>query len=397
MKHSGFNINNYTIHFFLITLLAFSCLLIYAFPNNITSDQTSILPLDSFSRFPPFRDGITTCLIFEIYKFVVHPPLEFINTHMRILVMLLYVASSYLLAITILKEKKYIYLFVLFLFSSRLPYLWLSRELIYGFFLCLAILAFLKKWHPVLTSILLVCLAHAKPELVLVSVAFFVVLVEQYFRQRKTCFWVVFIFVGLNFLFLLPEITNHRIGHLGDRSFDSFGQHYADLFHKHQLTPLSDSFHESKDYIKVIFPKAKTMSDIILHYPSQYYDFLFLSLAHGFKRTVFLFHILLLFVFIIFRYRRLDGGNNDLFQKLFFLSLVGYIPLILFSYPHVRYMARYYPIVIIFILSFVENFDGTKIQKKFVSGVLYAALGVNIFCFIYTLPQLTSMNYWFPD
>ena len=138
------------------------------------------------------------------------------------------------------------------------------------------------------------------------------------------------------------------------------------------------------------------MKEIILKHPKKYYDFLCLSVGHGMKRMFVLFHVLLIFIFIIYKSVRKGWYRMDLFGKLLLLSLIGTIPYVLFSFPHIRYLARYYPLAIILLLSFIENCkdDKTVLLSKWLIGV---GVGINTLIFLNSLKMLTSGIYWFPD
>jgi len=214
-------------------------------------------------------------------------------------------------------------------------------------------------------------------------------------KKRLMCL-TVGLFLGLNALIVAPHMLNedkHRGPH---RTYLAFEQHYAALVYKHQIAPVENPFMRSPRYMDSIFPGAKSMKEIVLKYPKKYYDFLCLSIGHGMKRLAVLFHVLLFFIFIIYNSIRKGRYQIDLFGKLFLLSLIGTIPYLLFSFPHIRYLAKYYPLVIILLLSFIENCkdDKTVLRSKWLIGV---GVGINILIFLNSLKLLTSGIYWFPD
>ncbi len=85
-------------------------------------------------------------------------------------------------------------------------------------------------------------------------------------------------------------------------------------------------------------------------------------------------------------------------------SFVGVIPFVLFSYPHIRYFARYYPIAGVLVLSAVERIaslpDGPRRNIAFSGAVVCLALALaenvrRISTNWALLPDLD--RYWFPD
>ncbi len=381
-----------------IIFLVISCSIILLFPNQISSDQSFIKYKFSFKFYPYLTDGIITFLIVGLYNLFLNPPLEHLNTHIRILAMIGYTGAAFLLAKALLFQRKWIFVFLVLLFTSRYPFLWLSRELIIGIFLTLAILGFIKKWNPFWVCLLIVFLGHTKPELLLVSLVFFIFLLRGHWKDQKLSLKLLAVYMGLNILLVIPSMLTPQGDWGSKRSFVSFGQHYAALVNKHQISPIDNPFLDYDHFTKAIFSKAENMKEIIFQYPKQYYDFLCLSLGHGIKRMIVVFNVLLFFIFLI--YRSIINGtyNIDLLGRLFFISLIGCIPLVLFSFPHIRYLARYYPIAILVILSYVQQVHLINRQQNLTCGFLIiGGLIVNILFFMNSLTHLSSKIYWFPD
>lgn len=380
-----------------IGLVLFFSWLIIANPNLIQGDQNVINYHFSLSSYPVFTDGIVSISIPGIYNSIIHPSSNQIAIHIRILTMILYTASAYLMAKLILTKRRMILLFMLFLFSSRFPMLWLSRELYIGVFLFLSVTAMVKRWNPFLTTVLIVLCGQTKPEMFVVSLMFMSYYLVQLWSQKKLCWKLIIMYIVLNFIIISPQIFGITRAGENDRAFFSFGQHYAALFHQHQVSPLSDPFAQSVAYVRAVFPGAENMKDIISKYPSAYLDYVALSIFHGIKRSIVLFHFLLFSLFLIPYHWIKQNDYPDQLMKLVIISLIGLGPMVLFSFPHIRYLARYYPLIILAVLSFVEKLNKQGKNIEVFNNIIYLSLTVNLYIYFTTLDGLSSGNYWFPD
>jgi hypothetical protein len=91
-------------------------------------------------------------------------------------------------------------------------------------------------------------------------------------------------------------------------------------------------------------------------------------------------------------------------EKTLYLSFIGFAPFVLFSYPHVRYMARYYPIFLLLVLTALERVLAIE-DRALRRPVLLTSglcLGVSL---LENLRRLSAglayvgelEQYWFPD
>ena len=391
--------------FVLSAFVLFSMSVLFFFPKEIVFDQNFIDHKFELKDLTTSYDGKTLVLLIGIFNAIFSLGKEYLNPQIKIFAMLFYVIPAFFLAKIVLREPKYLVIFTIILFTSRFPFLWLSSELFTGGLLFLVIISVIRKSNPVLTGTLLVILAFTKADSLFLSFAFSLYLLVTKGSIKERVFLVAtFFFVAFAFLpGIFSDLPLSRI--YGNRGFISFTQHYSALVEKHQIIkPVPNPWEGVKEYRTGIIPKANSISSLIREYPKVYYDFLFLSFGHGVKRIVTLFNILLLFIPIIFLYtrKRKKTDNFNAFHKLFYISLLGFLPMILFSFPHIRYMARYFPLFIIFILSFKEQFSVNDPEKKKYSAVSNAILGgsisLNAFLFLDNIIKIKTIdNFWFPD
>ena len=85
--------------------------------------------------------------------------------------------------------------------------------------------------------------------------------------------------------------------------------------------------------------------------------------------------------------------NKRKIHTIIFLFLLGIIPITLLGYTHIRYFARYYPLIIfIIILGLREVLERKKGARLF---LLYL-FPVGLFQ-IFQLRHVFMSGYWFPD
>jgi hypothetical protein len=393
--------------FLFIFLLLVSAIIITGYTKPIIYDQaTAKYKLD---YYPAISYGIVPHLAIGVYNKVIQPSEAAQNIHIKILAMLLFMTAAFVLARSVLQNNRLTALFLLFLVLSRYPFLWLSTELIIAAALFLAIWVMIKGFHPLIVSLTFVLMAFSKPEMALVAVVF---LVYYGIRLKKSGTPVRILIIGFfafSLLLVAPGIIGQGTDYFSgeNRSYFSFGQHYAALVAKHQVSKsVPDPWEEYYRYLEADFPGTANMLDVWFKYPLKYFDFVMLSIGHGLVKCVQLFHmlwILLVMIPVFYIRKRIKLLPAE---KMILLSLIGCIPFILFAFPHIRYLARYYPLVIILTLMFLKRLLDEKWKEKtvykyavFISiGVILTAVIINIFLFVHNLAVIdTVKEFWFPD
>lgn len=381
---------------FVLTLGALA--LIYFVPSRLFFDQDFVKYRFSWSRFPSFEEGIVSYLFVGIYNRLISPPVEQLNAHIKMLALIMYVTSSYLMARALLKEQKSLCLFTIIIFSSALPFLWLSSELFAGALMALIMLGFVSGWRPFLLCLVIAVFGHVKPDLILISLAFMLYLLFTRCSGIAKRLMLLGAYVLLNALLIFPGLLLNGFQFKVDRSFNSIAQHYGYLVEPHQIMPNAPGgFADGAAYMKAVFPKATNVKELVLNYPKKYYDYVILSLGHGFKRVLRLFHVFLLFIPFIYQSAKRGTYRLEIIDKLFLISLIGFVPLILFSFPTIRYMARYYPVAILIVLSYVEKMKQKGASGFLMEGLVWSGIMMNCFLFYHASFQWSTGVFWYPD
>ncbi|MEW6055145.1 MAG: hypothetical protein AB1540_00905 [Bdellovibrionota bacterium] len=386
---------------FFLAIFSLSAAIILGFPQDIRFDQQLIRYVFSFKDFPSFDDGVISHLIAGFYNRFVAPSAESLNQHFRFLAMTGFLTSAFLLCRLVVRDWRLRCIFLAFLMLSRLPFLWLSTELFTATAFCVALIGMLENWKPHWLALALVMLANTKPDLILVATAllgYAVFFEPSHKRQRLR---LVSCFIGFEVLLWIPGFIANGNQFFGNRGFMAFAQHYSDLVYPHQAAAqAADPWLQPEKYMERIFPKAQSIRDLVLHYPVKYFDFLTLSLGKGFKNLIRLFGFLaLLFPMRIAFLNRMPLTR---FEKIVGITLVGFVPFFLLSYPHVRYMTRYYPAFVILLAAWTERLPDPKKGKTHIKRYAYAtmamALAFQAFLFFRDLHALSFGGYfWFPD
>jgi hypothetical protein len=86
------------------------------------------------------------------------------------------------------------------------------------------------------------------------------------------------------------------------------------------------------------------------------------------------------------------------------MSLSGLVPVVLFSYLHVRYIARYFPVFLIIIFQYVETLNHSEKIKKPKNVIIAAWVIICIYSALQAgdlIKNISSINslrlFWFPD
>ncbi len=398
--------DNWIILFFIFIVLV-SALVIANYTKPIIYDQ--VVAKYKLDYYPRLSNGLFSHLLIGFYNTIIQPSDALQNIHIKIFAMLLFMTSAFLLARSILKKSWLVAVFLILILLSRFPFLWFSTELIVAAMTFLAIWVTHKRFHPVVISIVLALMAFSKPELILTAS---VILVYNAFllrKSRKAMGILLITFIVFSILIVTPGIVKYGNSYFAseNRSFITFGWHYAALFGKHQVSEQAEQpWAQYTRYLAANFKGAKTMMDVWLKYPLKYFDFLLLSIGHGLIKVTELFHFLwiLLPAAPLFYFR--EKIKLILAEKTILLSFIGCIPFVVLSFPHIRYFARYYPLVVILILMFLKRLLDTQWKEKplykyavYVSfAVILVTAIINLYLFANNLAAIdTVKEFWFPD
>ena len=322
-----------------VGLCAAAAWVILAFPKPAVFDQARLLAARFEAPFhpsPPY--GFTAQLAVIAIKAVVPAAGPALHEWVRLLAMLCYAGAAAALAARLLASRALVAAFLVFLFASLYPLLWLSTELVAGCFLCLALLAWSAGWPHAATGALLALLALCKPELGLVSAALLAVWLPRC-ASRSESYALAGSFAGTLALLLLPGVLLAGPAYLvryggGERGFASFAQHFAAL-----VAPLQLAEGAPNPWLE----------------PRPYLDFVALSVAKGVRKAGFVASWAALAVPVLVVSRRRTGVRLDDPERAMLATFIGVLPFVLLSYPHIRYFARYYPLFLLLLLRSVER------------------------------------------
>jgi hypothetical protein len=334
---------------------------ILAWPKPAVWDQARLLE----SRFeapyhpaPPY--AMTAQLVVIALKALVPAGGPALHEWVRLAAMLCYAGASAALAARVLESRALLAAFLAFLFASQYPLLWLSTELFAGGLLCLVLLGLFAGWPRSLVGVLLALLALAKIELVLVAGALLVAWLPHC-RSHREALALAGAFAASLLLLLLPGLALEGPGYLTSygatgRGFATFAQHFAALVAPLQIAPdAPNPWLHPAPYLERAFPGARTLRDVVAMPGLPYLDFVALSLARGLRKAGFVANWAALAVPILVWARRRSGVTLDPREKACLATFAGVLPFVLVSYPHIRYLARYYPLFLILVLRSVER------------------------------------------
>jgi hypothetical protein len=377
---------------------------IWLVPQPIVYDQTFIkTALEPLNSFPAFEDGVFSGLFARGLGLLLRPDAGNLNQLFRSISAILFVGATYpLLLLTTRKESTRV-IAVLLLFGSRYPFLWLSSELLAGALLTLSITAFALK-RPGLSGLLLASFALCKPDLILPAAG---VAAAYLWLEKSGRLLLVSVFVGTLAAMNAPGVWLHGVAHFqGTRSWLAFAQHYSDLFAPHQFNPAlsEEPFGNALRNVGASLPGASNLREMLLRYPMRYVDYFALSQVHFLKRLVAVFHLFLVAMLFLFVSRE---GRQVFTRKPLApialagaASLIGLLPIMMITFVHARYLARYVPLLLCIFAGAVETRlpELTPRSRRVAYGLLGAAFFVQALLFVVGLYSVRNgVNFWMPD
>jgi hypothetical protein len=374
-----------------IVIILFQGVLIVLKPVAPIYDQTFI-GYSVTQGYPSMEAGISSLLIVGSIHWLTNTDLVTLNSIVRLLVATIYTASAGLFSWSFFTRNhaKWLYApLMLIVFLSGFPFLWLSTELLAGAFLFLSLWSILESRPLLLTSFFIALYSFAKPDLIVSGAVLCLYVFLTQIGSAKQKLRGGLLIAGTMFLFLIPIVLYNGVSAIwhGNRSFFSFSQHYASLVSGHQIGFAPDPWANSADYVQASFGKVYSVRQVIESSPAKYVDFLFLSMSQSF-RNLFATGFLFTLSFSIFGFWR----RRDRFQGLILIIFgVSFLTITLFAYMHIRYQARFYPIMLA--LTLIAMPSTNKWQK------ILLVLGMLVFTgYLLLLTNgIFVHGYWFPD
>ncbi len=377
-------------------LIIFSGIRIYSSHEQPIFDQKALIYFSFAEGYPRLEQGITSTLIVGIvHYFKPYEPLSS-NAIIRTLASCLYLASGSLLAWA-LKKRYYLglpwfALFILLIFTSRFPFLWLSSELFAGAFLMLVMWSVINEYHFVLIAFFVALFSLAKPDLILPGLALGIILAVYDRKRFQNKILSVFLIMLIIAAFVLPGLMSEGPSYLqlSNRSFISFCQHYADVVSDHQIIrPVPNPWLECQTYVIAGFGNRHSILTIIKSNWARYMDFMFLSLSRSLRKMVASNLIFLMPLSIAALWKMQQKKIKVAMLSVFVINL-GLITML--SYFHVRYQTRYYPPALLIALIGMNEIKSKNI-KLFLWGYLIMLLVLQI----YQSVSVVTTGYFFPD
>jgi hypothetical protein len=322
--------------------------LLLAHPKLAIWDQARLLEARFEAPYHPSPSlGFTAQLLVIALKATL-PAAAPLHETLRIVAMLFWAAAATWLASLCLERRSLVLAVVVLLFTSQYPFLWYSTELVAGGFLCLALGAWVRGSPPWVCGVLLALLALSKVELLLVAVCLAAYWSWQ-LRSRRDAALLGGSFAGALLLLVLPGLVILGSGYWldlgttkGGKIFATFRQHFAALVAPFQIGPAPNPWTEEMPYFERVFPGATSMLDVWRTPGLPYLDFLALSVARGVRKVGWVFSWGWLVVPVLGVACWRSGLRMGTRERSLLLCTVGCLPFVLFSFPHIRYFARYY-------------------------------------------------------
>lgn len=349
-------------------------------------------------HYPDLQDsgGITSKLIAGFYKLIVPTTSQNLNWHIRILAMVMYLVSGALLTQSFLKNTSVRLVSLALIACSGYQFVQPSSELFAASLLCLFLICIVNRFPVWFASLLLVGYGFGKVELVLSSLvlAVFWMWIERNDPSRRFMIPVSFLFWFATLL--LPSIRVNGWQTLsGSRSWPAFAPKYTSLFHPHQINPPNnDPWGYSNQTIDIIFPKSEhKVINVILRYPRLYLDYFILSLNQSILNILAATKLLILPAIFWFASPRLPLSPRMKVASiaLLIVCFFGLFPATLLGFIHIRYVMRYYPLIVVVLLGlFLDEHQ----EKKWIYNATWiAAIGTLILQLIF-LPEVISQSHY---
>ncbi len=303
-------------------------------------------------QYPALQNsgGITSTLIAGIYKLIIPTSKTTLNWHIRILAMVMYLGSSWLLIRSMIASAPARILAYLLICISGFQFIQPSSELFAGSFLNLFLFALRRGWPIALTTLLLAIFGLCKIEMILAAVVI-AILWGIWERQRGQQNPAIFALLtgGWMLLFLAPAFLvqgSNPIG--GNRSLVAFMSAYTQFLGQHQFSGLDiDSATKATSAAKeALFSGANNLGDIITQHPRLYFDFVAVSASRSLPNLVNAVKLMLIPLgLVMYQNNRLSTLRQFLIILLAVIACT-LIPAWLIISIRIRYVAKLFPAII---------------------------------------------------
>lgn len=347
-----------------------------------------------------YSGGIAASLTVGAYKLLVPVATETLNWHVRILGAAMFLIASAMLLKQYLSTIWWQCSAFLVVALSGFQFLQPTTEIIAGAYFALFLVCVARNAPVYLTALSLVLFGLCKVELALASIVGLIAWAHEssfaHERVRRVAWFLLFATA-----FAAPAVYLYGAsGLLGGRAFDAFLQHYVILVYDHQLIPPTWGRYSGGTHVSnAWFPGAHSMIDVFTQYPRRYAHFIGLSVVESAYTILFALHFVLLpFVMAAVGRIHLSGNSATLARLVIPVVLLALAPAVTFAFLHVRYVARFFPEIVLLAILFGEQLIG-RVGKSFFSHVALFALWLAS-CFVellLVLPKAVSASDTSPD
>lgn len=339
--------------------------------------------------------GITSTLIAGLYKLVVPTSIHNLNWHIRIVAMIGYLASSTSLILVFLKRSSVRMVSFALIAASGYQFIQPSSELYAAALLCFFLVCAVQRSSIWLASLLLVGYGFCKVELILSSLvlAMYWFWTERHTPRRR-------LLIPLSYatwfgILLLPSIRFNGIQTLsGSRSWEAFKVKYTSLFHPHQISaPSNDPWSYSHETIDKIFPNSDhQIINIIRFYPRMYFDYLVLAFTQSLLNLVSGIKFLVIPAILDCIFSRAPSERLRFAAYALLIMIVfGLLPAAFMGFVHVRYVMRYFPLIVVTTLGFC--LEG-KQEPKWISPLAWGSAIATLILQVIWLPEVVEQSHF---
>jgi hypothetical protein len=339
--------------------------------------------------------GITSVLIAGIYKLIVPTTASNLNWHIRILAMAGYLISSACLILVYLRHSSVRLISFVLVAVSGYQFVQPSSELFAATLLCFFLVCAVQRSSVWLASLLLVGYGFCKVELILSSMILAGYWMWSERRDPKRRLLIPLSYVTWFGALLLPSIRLNGIQTLsGSRSWEAFKVKYTSLFHPHQLSaPSEDPWDYSHQTIDKIFPDSDhKIINVIRKYPRMYLDYLALAFTQSLLNILGGIKLLVIPAAICLTAPRISTERLRFATgALLIMILFGLIPAAFMGFVHVRYVMRYYPLIVVVLLGLCLD---SKQERAWVQPLVWVAAIATLILQIIFLPEVVQQSHF---
>lgn len=339
--------------------------------------------------------GITSVLIAGIYKLIVPTTTDNLNWHIRILAMAGYLISSACLILVLLRQSSVRLIALVLVVASGYQFVQPSSELFAAALLNCFLISAAKRWFVWLASMLLVGYGFSKVEFVLSALvlAGYWLWTERLDPRRRLL--IPLSFFAWFVVLLFPSIYINGMQTLsGSRSWEAFKVKYTSLFHPHQLNaPSDDPWAYSHQTIDKLFPNSDhKVINIIRFYPRMYLDYFSLSFTESLLNIISGIKLLVVPALLWFAAPRIPSPRLRFASvSLLIVILFGLFPAAFIGFVHVRYVMRYFPLIVVVLLGlFLEGKD----ERPWVRPLVWMAAIITLSLQLIFLPEVVHQSHY---